>query len=97
MITTTIIQTFSSAVKLRKPDIVPPTAPIATNVMVSKNGVDMDWIQSSSNDVVGYEIYRQQDKNETKLLASISPMQPIQVFILKTQPPGRISSTTIQQ
>jgi fibronectin type 3 domain-containing protein len=64
---------FSPAVKLRKPDIVPPTAPIATNVMVSKNSVDMDWIQSSSNDVVGYEIYRQQDKNENKLLARFKP------------------------
>lgn len=60
---------FSLAVKLRKPDIVPPTPPIATNVMVNKNGVDMDWIQSSSNDAVGYEIYRQQGKNEKTLLA----------------------------
>jgi fibronectin type 3 domain-containing protein len=64
---------FSPAVKLRKPDIVPPTPPIATNVMVNNKDVEMDWIQSSSNDVVGYEIYRQQDKNENKLLARYKP------------------------
>jgi len=53
---------FSAAVQLRKPDIVPPTAPVATHVAVRQNGVEMDWIQSSSNDVVSYAVYRQEEK-----------------------------------
>lgn len=61
---------FSPAVKLRKPVTVRPTAPIATNVRVSKAaGVEMDWIPSSSDDISNYKIYRQQEGNAKKLLA----------------------------
>jgi len=51
---------FSAAVKLRKPDVVPPTPPVATHVVVTRNGVEMDWINSSSSDVVRYVVYRQE-------------------------------------
>ena len=60
---------FSKAAKLRKPDIVPPTPPIATNVVVGNKTVEMDWIQSSSEDAVSYAVYRQQENN-SKILIS---------------------------
>jgi uncharacterized protein len=52
---------FSPAAKLRKPDIVAPAPPIATNVSVSAKSVEMDWVQSSSDDAVLYTIYRQEE------------------------------------
>ncbi len=55
---------FSAAVQLKKPDIVPPTAPVATNIVVQKSGVAMDWIQSSSADAVSYTIYRAEEKQK---------------------------------
>ncbi len=64
---------FSPAVKLRKPVTVRPTAPIATNVKVNRTGVEMDWIQSSSDDISNYKIYRQQEGNAKKLLAVYKP------------------------
>jgi fibronectin type 3 domain-containing protein len=64
---------FSPAVKLRKPVTVRPTAPIATNVKVNKTGIEMDWIQSSSDDISNYKIYRQQEGNAKKLLAIYKP------------------------
>ncbi len=59
---------FSEAIKLKKPDIVPPTAPLAKNVIVSETKVEMDWVQSSSDDAVGYIIYRRSGKNETTMI-----------------------------
>jgi uncharacterized protein len=52
---------FSPAAKLRKPDIMPPAPPIATNVSVTVKSVEMDWMQSSSDDAVLYTIYRQEE------------------------------------
>jgi fibronectin type 3 domain-containing protein len=51
---------YSMAVRLRKPDLVAPTAPLATNVRVDTGGVQIDFIQSSSEDVVNYIIYRKE-------------------------------------
>ena len=66
---------FSQAAKLKKPDIVPPTPPIATNIIVSAKSVEMDWIQSSSEDAVVYTVYRQQETN-TKTTIGIYPHNP---------------------
>jgi uncharacterized protein len=60
---------YSPPVQLRKPDIVPPAPPLASNIIVSDKGVEMDWIQSSSEDVVSYVIYRRQDNNERTMIA----------------------------
>jgi hypothetical protein len=47
-------------VKLKKPDIVPPAAPVASRVLVDSAGAHIDWIRSPSNDVVSYILYRRQ-------------------------------------
>ncbi|MDP4151324.1 MAG: hypothetical protein Q8943_18100 [Bacteroidota bacterium] len=51
---------MTAALLLKKPDIVPPTAPLATHVQVDTGGVQIDFIQSSSEDVVAYLIYRKE-------------------------------------
>ncbi|HVS96878.1 MAG TPA: hypothetical protein VHE54_10340, partial [Puia sp.] len=53
---------FSNAVQLKRPDIVPPVAPLAEKVYVDTGGVHIDWIQSSSEDVVRYVVYRKEGK-----------------------------------
>ncbi len=62
---------FSAPVKLRKPDIVPPAAPVGTNVKLHDKSVDIDWIQSSSNDAAGYIVYRQPVKGEKMIVARV--------------------------
>ncbi|HTR31792.1 MAG TPA: hypothetical protein VMH27_21110 [Puia sp.] len=53
---------YSPAVPLKKPDLVAPVAPLAEKVYVDTAGVQIDWIQSSSEDVVRYIIYRKEGK-----------------------------------
>jgi len=53
---------YSQPVSLKKPDLVPPVAPLAEKVYVDTAGVQIDWIQSSSEDVVRYVIFRKEAK-----------------------------------
>ena len=53
---------YSPALSLKKPDLVAPVAPLAEKVYVDTAGVQIDWIQSSSEDVVRYIIYRKEAK-----------------------------------
>ncbi|MEO1049141.1 MAG: hypothetical protein AAFX87_00855 [Bacteroidota bacterium] len=49
---------FSEPVKLIKPDLVPPVAPVIAYVESTAEGVKLDIIPSSSEDVVSHFIYR---------------------------------------
>lgn len=60
---------FSQVLKLKKPDLVPPTPPQATNVVAGSRGAEMDWIQSSSEDAVEYLVYRSENNGFRTLVA----------------------------
>ena len=62
---------FSALVKLRKPDVVPPVAPVAGNVALTPKAVTIQWMQSSSDDAIGYIIFRSEKDNEYKPVARI--------------------------
>jgi fibronectin type 3 domain-containing protein len=47
---------YSGALELTRPDIIPPTSPVFSNYKVTEEGVQLEWIPSSSNDVAGYEL-----------------------------------------
>jgi uncharacterized protein len=49
---------FSPAAELRKPVLIPPTAPVAGKIAVSGKQVDIEWVQSRGEGVAGYTIYR---------------------------------------
>lgn len=49
---------YSEPIRLKRPDVVPPMPPLATKVHVDTAGVQIDWIQSPDDDVVGYVISR---------------------------------------
>ena len=62
---------FSAFSKLRKPDIVPPMPPLAGNVEVTEKAVNIEWMQSSSDDAVGYAIFRSEKNGIFQAIARI--------------------------
>ncbi len=50
---------YSEVLELTRPDIIPPTSPVFTKYKLTEDGITLEWIPSSSNDVAGYnlEIY----------------------------------------
>ncbi len=62
---------FSEAVKLRKPDIIPPVPPLASKIFVDTGGVQIDWIRSASSDVVQYIVYRKEKDKDWEILRTL--------------------------
>ncbi len=62
---------YSVPVRLRKPNIVAPVAPLASKVYVDTGGVKIDWIQSPDKDVVNYIIYRKEKKSDWAIIARV--------------------------
>ena len=54
---------MSKVLTLARPDIVPPVAPVFTEVKASKQGIALKWINSTSKDVRQHILYRKTGKN----------------------------------
>lgn len=54
------VSDFSEKIELTKPDVIPPTAPVFKEYKVTGKGVFLQWINSSSEDVVAHKLYRKQ-------------------------------------
>ncbi len=50
---------FSEKLALKKPDVVPPSSPIFSTYKVIEDGIFLQWINSSSDDVVSHQLFRQ--------------------------------------
>ncbi len=50
---------YSEKLALKKPDIVPPSSPVFKGYKVTQEGVFLEWITSSSDDVDSHSLYRQ--------------------------------------
>ncbi|WP_271785273.1 hypothetical protein [Aquimarina algiphila] len=50
---------YSEKLALKKPDIVPPSSPVFKGYKVTQEGVFLEWITSSSDDVDSHALYRQ--------------------------------------
>jgi hypothetical protein len=48
----------SDILKVKRPDIIPPTTPVFKNVKVGKDNIELKFILSKSEDVVGHYLYR---------------------------------------
>ncbi|MDR0231206.1 MAG: hypothetical protein LBI82_03710 [Dysgonamonadaceae bacterium] len=55
---------FSEILELKRPDIIPPVAPVIQQITQQKNGLQITWFNSSSADVVRHHIYRK-EANDT--------------------------------
>lgn len=54
---------FSEMLELKRPDVIPPVAPRLLSVSEAKQGADLEWIPSSSIDVVQHHVYRRQERD----------------------------------
>ncbi|GAA4279018.1 fibronectin type III domain-containing protein [Aquimarina mytili] len=53
---------YSEKLALKKPDVVPPSSPVFKEYKVQRKGVFIEWINSTSDDVVSHKLYRQNVK-----------------------------------
>jgi hypothetical protein len=49
---------FSEALEVKRPDFIAPVRPVFKEVKPTEKGITLIWAPSSSNDVVGQELYR---------------------------------------
>ncbi len=49
---------FSAPIVVVRPDNIPPTAPVFSDLQATKEGITFSWIPSSSIDVVSYELQK---------------------------------------
>ncbi len=49
---------FSKILELKRPDVIPPTAPVLKHIAMLDNGLQLTWAPSNSNDVVAHVIQR---------------------------------------
>lgn len=52
------VSDYSEALKLTKPDVVPPVAAQFTTLRATDKGIEMSWLQSPSHDVAAYVLLR---------------------------------------
>lgn len=70
---------FSEVLTLEKPDLSAPSAPVINDYKVAKDGVQIDFIPSSSEDVVSYAVYRKDlliDELGWEQLAVLDTLKP---------------------
>lgn len=51
---------FSEVLIVKKPDVIPPSSPVFSKYDIQDDGVSLEWINSSSNDVAAHLLFRQE-------------------------------------
>lgn len=49
---------YSKALEVKKPDVIPPSSPIFKSYLINDDYVKLEWINSSSEDVVNHQLFR---------------------------------------
>ncbi|MFS8081823.1 MAG: fibronectin type III domain-containing protein, partial [Ginsengibacter sp.] len=62
---------YSAAAELKKPIVIPPSAPLAGTIDVKPKEVNIEWIQSQSEGATGYEVFRKEKDKEWMSLGKI--------------------------
>lgn len=55
---------YSEVLKVKRPDLIPPETPVFKNVKVGKETIELEFVLSSSDDVIAQTLYRKIDLNE---------------------------------
>lgn len=63
---------YSVTLELNRPDYAPPVKPVITNYFVRKDTIQIQWVPSSSKDVVRHVLYRMEENGEWKPLAEFN-------------------------
>ncbi len=69
---------YSEFLELKKPDIIPPVAPVFKNYSVKGDSVSLQWANSTSQDVVGQILWKQENAGDWKQLARFKKPFPNQ-------------------
>ena len=59
---------YATLLTLRRPDVIPPAAPVIHNFAVTDNAVKLDWIPSSSDDVIFHQLVRMDAAGKSETL-----------------------------
>ena len=88
---------FSEVLTIEKPDVVPPSPPVISNYKASDNKVKINFIPSSSSDVVSHNLYREDTSlgNSWVLVQSIPTDAESLIFTDKNGAPGNYRYTVI--
>lgn len=70
---------YSEAVDIQKPVVTPPSAPVAKSIYSTQNAIITEWIGSSSEGVLGYEIYRKKSGDAPWDTLTVIQQQPFGV------------------
>jgi len=49
---------YSAAIKIKRPDTIPPSAPLFTKTFSTDTSILLEWVNSSSEDAIQYALYR---------------------------------------
>lgn len=52
---------YSDIAEVKLKDVIPPVAPVITDLTVTGNSVSVQWIPSFDTDIAGYKVYRSED------------------------------------
>jgi uncharacterized protein len=65
---------------MKRPDIIPPVAPLISKAEINSKGVDLAWVESSSSDVVSHQVERKElvATGQWKVLASFAKKGKLQ-------------------
>jgi hypothetical protein len=64
---------YSEILTLKRPDVMPPSAPVITGFSGRGTAVELQWIPSSSGDVSAQEIWRTDDKGDAQRVTRMAP------------------------
>lgn len=75
---------FSDIIIVKRPDIIPPAAPASLPPSYSSKGIILNWISSSSDDLIGYIIYRKVYESDLALIELVKYVDPLAVTYTDT-------------
>lgn len=64
------VSNFSEAVKINKPDTIPPAAALLINYRISDEGIELFWTNSNSRDVEKHELRRRTNDEDWEVIAT---------------------------
>ena len=56
---------FSAILKVKKPDLIPPSPPLIKSITAGDKGIKIEWINSSSSDVANHVLFKQAENDTT--------------------------------
>lgn len=89
---------FSEVLTIEKPDLTPPSPAVIKTYEIMENGIKINWIPSSSDDVISHSIYRKELGSEENLWEKISEVnieENITVYLDEAVVLGRQYAYTI--